>query len=99
MLLAIVLAFLCLSYLFLTIGELANANMALLVIGGWVGVICALVSWDAALAGIFEATPSPFQLPMGGRGGARSEEHTSEIQSPDHLVLRLLLFKKKKDRI
>src|SRR5215216_6867533 len=30
----------------------------------------------------------------GGRG--RSEEHTSELQSPDHLVCRLLLEKKKK---
>src|SRR5258708_17421869 len=28
--------------------------------------------------------------------GHRSEEHTSELQSPDHLVCRLLLEKKKK---
>src|SRR5258708_23456184 len=28
--------------------------------------------------------------------GNRSEEHTSELQSPDHLVCRLLLEKKKK---
>src|SRR5258708_11772648 len=28
---------------------------------------------------------------------ARSEEHTSELQSPDHLVCRLLLEKKKKN--
>src|SRR5207244_13448716 len=28
----------------------------------------------------------------------RSEEHTSELQSPDHLVCRLLLEKKKKRR-
>src|SRR5258708_11345388 len=28
----------------------------------------------------------------------RSEEHTSELQSPDHLVCRLLLGKKKKIR-
>src|SRR5215216_7733980 len=33
------------------------------------------------------------QLP---RIHARSEEHTSELQSPDHLVCRLLLEKKKK---
>src|SRR5947208_11546755 len=31
---------------------------------------------------------------LGGRG-PRSEEHTSELQSPDHLVCRLLLEKKK----
>src|SRR5258708_31747301 len=29
----------------------------------------------------------------------RSEEHTSELQSPDHLVCRLLLEKKKRTRI
>src|SRR5258708_18928999 len=29
------------------------------------------------------------------RHGCRSEEHTSELQSPDHLVCRLLLEKKK----
>src|SRR5258708_31315614 len=28
----------------------------------------------------------------------RSEEHTSELQSPDHLVCRLLLEKKKKNQ-
>src|SRR5258708_37513665 len=28
-------------------------------------------------------------------GVSRSEEHTSELQSPDHLVCRLLLVKKK----
>src|SRR5947208_11538979 len=28
----------------------------------------------------------------------RSEEHTSELQSPDHLVCRLLLEKKKKQQ-
>src|SRR5438552_8504904 len=39
--------------------------------------------------------------PRGAAGGRcraekRSEEHTSELQSPDHLVCRLLLEKKKK---
>src|SRR5438552_13116391 len=35
-----------------------------------------------------------------GRGDSagRSEEHTSELQSPDHLVCRLLLEKKKKKK-
>src|SRR5258708_22837049 len=46
------------------------------------------------------------QVQRGGRAQAacaddehmrgRSEEHTSELQSPDHLVCRLLLEKKKK---
>src|SRR5207244_11711290 len=31
------------------------------------------------------------------QGFVRSEEHTSELQSPDHLVCRLLLEKKKED--
>src|SRR5258708_11697433 len=39
------------------------------------------------------------QPPISGipdpRWGSRSEEHTSELQSPDHLVCRLLLEKKK----
>src|SRR5258708_13395251 len=32
-------------------------------------------------------------------GHVRSEEHTSELQSPDHLVCRLLLEKKKNTHI
>src|SRR5258708_14840873 len=36
-------------------------------------------------------------LPSGDH--ARSEEHTSELQSPDHLVCRLLLEKKNKNDI
>src|SRR5258708_21504212 len=37
------------------------------------------------------------QRDPGGLCGRRSEEHTSELQSPDHLVCRLLLEKKKKN--
>src|SRR5207244_8156096 len=37
---------------------------------------------------------STFSLPPKNR----SEEHTSELQSPDHLVCRLLLEKKKKEK-
>src|SRR3712207_7913727 len=33
----------------------------------------------------------------GARGGSRSEEHTSELQSRQYLVCRLLLEKKKND--
>src|SRR5207244_8471113 len=35
------------------------------------------------------------ELPPDMRERLRSEEHTSELQSPDHLVCRLLLEKKK----
>src|SRR5258708_31836246 len=38
--------------------------------------------------------PGVLRCLMQERG--RSEEHTSELQSPDHLVCRLLLEKKKK---
>src|SRR5258708_31142853 len=41
--------------------------------------------------GCLEDGPDPVHL----RGILRSEEHTSELQSPDHLVCRLLLEKKK----
>src|SRR5690606_41124957 len=34
----------------------------------------------------------------GGWGGSRSEEHTSELQSRENLVCRLLLEKKKEER-
>src|SRR5258708_28801266 len=50
--------------------------------------------------GAYTAAP---ELQPGGamdsvlRGVGRSEEHTSELQSPDHLVCRLLLEKKKKN--
>src|SRR3712207_8705582 len=36
-------------------------------------------------------------LDVGGLGPARSEEHTSELQSRQYLVCRLLLEKQKKD--
>src|SRR3712207_8933328 len=41
--------------------------------------------------------PSPKTRRRGGKGGrkARSEEHTSELQSRQYLVCRLLLEKKK----
>src|SRR5258708_31713866 len=37
----------------------------------------------------------PAALGLGPGAETRSEEHTSELQSPDHLVCRLLLEKKK----
>src|SRR5258708_7724550 len=44
--------------------------------------------------GKFSVIPPPENLPR--VLPRRSEEHTSELQSPDHLVCRLLLEKKKK---
>src|SRR6266581_2341666 len=54
---------------------------------------------------LFRSRPRPRARPAGGRhrgsvppsrSRPRSEEHTSELQSPVHLVCRLLLEKKKK---
>src|SRR5438552_13565728 len=44
--------------------------------------------WDEA--GVYRFRQSPERANV-----LRSEEHTSELQSPDHLVCRLLLEKKK----
>src|SRR5690348_18059985 len=52
---------------------------------------------DVALPVVDDATLHVHQVGVGGVGGGdRSEEHTSELQSPVHLVCRLLLEKKKK---
>src|SRR2546422_8154562 len=40
----------------------------------------------------------PIRTQSGPRAGQRSEEHTSELQSRLHLVCRLLLEKKKKNK-
>src|SRR2546426_3392827 len=54
----------------------------------------ALVGWDDDIQpGIIQT--SQFDVILGS-GGSRSEEHTSELQSPCNLVCRLLLEKKKK---
>src|SRR5258708_31528565 len=51
-------------------------------------------AWNAFPVGVDEA------LVVTPTGKAfRSEEHTSELQSPDHLVCRLLLEKKKDSHI
>src|SRR5258708_17422938 len=54
-----------------------------------------------ALSFDVEAAPRPLPAKSGAReiSRSRSEEHTSELQSPDHLVCRLLLEKKKIDKI
>src|SRR2546422_6189066 len=50
------------------------------------------------LPSVFHCRPRLLAVPVDGRGVARSEEHTSELQSRLHLVCRLLLEKKKKKR-
>src|SRR5258708_22199276 len=73
----------------LTVDYLDFAEGSVLTEAGKTRVLCA--------ASIEERVP-PF-LEGTGQGWVtaeyRSEEHTSELQSPDHLVCRLLLEKKK----
>src|SRR5438552_6207559 len=64
-----------------------------------------LPSWRVAYGSRSGEMREPFRLemispvnsgePSSVAGSSRSEEHTSELQSPDHLVCRLLLEKKK----
>src|SRR5256885_12737246 len=43
-------------------------------------------------------SPAPMPAEQTSHDSSRSEEHTSELQSPCNLVCRLLLEKKKKDK-
>lgn len=66
--LLLVLALLFLSFLFLTIGQLAGGTGVLLVIGGWLGIACSLVAWYATLAAMVNSTDGRFRLPVGHIG-------------------------------
>src|SRR2546426_4084650 len=54
--------------------------------------------YNATKAGVIELTKS-MALELAPKVRERSEEHTSELQSPCNLVCRLLLEKKKKKTI
>src|SRR5436189_4391229 len=51
------------------------------------------------VVGELRAVAHPRAIDLAGGDGARSEEHTSELQSPMYLVCRLLLEKKKQDDV
>jgi len=57
--------FLFLTFLMLTIGHLNNGNLTFIQIGGWLGIITALVAWYTALAGVLSSTKSIITLPVG----------------------------------
>src|SRR5256885_8013853 len=59
-------------------------------VGGWVESVWVCGKQPAQRCG--SARPAPI-----AHKNARSEEHTSELQSPCNLVCRLLLEKKKKE--
>jgi succinate-acetate transporter protein len=57
------------SYLLLTIGEIAGNNYILVHIGGWIAIATAIIAWLAGIASI-TSTVSPqaaFRLPLGRR--------------------------------
>src|SRR5690606_39653081 len=76
---------------------------------GLIGVLASLAAWilagwaafrfggEVALLLAGDAQPGAAHL-FGGYALARSEEHTSELQSRENLVCRLLLEKKKKQK-
>lgn len=63
--LLLVLGFLFLTYLFLTIAQLSGGNTVTTVIGGWLGIITALIAWYTALADMLVAARGAFSLPVG----------------------------------
>src|SRR3712207_8046012 len=76
--------------LFRSLTALASSTvmMGLLLIGSqWLQLV---QGWGPLLAGT-----ALLPLALGGLVGSRSEEHTSELQSRQYLVCRLLLEKKK----
>lgn len=56
-------ALLFLTFLALTIAEL-GAGTTFTVIGGWFGILTALVAWYTALAGVLSSSRSAFTLPV-----------------------------------
>ena len=62
-----VFAFLTLTFLSLTIGNLAGTS-AFIVLGGYLGIITALVAWYTGLAGLLSSSRSAFSLPVGPIG-------------------------------
>src|SRR3712207_8459964 len=73
-------------------------NIALAFAGGYLVhryVTEGLPRWNRASLSRFWAFPPPLALGLVIAAIARSEEHTSELQSRQYLVCRLLLEKKK----
>lgn len=64
--------FLLLTFLALTIGWIVTASGSVgttwIQIGGWLGIVTALLAWYTALAGLLAAIKAPFQLPTLPRG-------------------------------
>src|SRR5437660_2235863 len=61
-----VFAFLTLTFLVLAIAELGGGT-SWQVIGGWLGIVTALIAWYNALAGVLSSSKSVFTLPISPR--------------------------------
>src|SRR5258708_19852515 len=59
------------------------------------GTYYGMQTFHQALVGLIQQKEIALETALEASSN-RSEEHTSELQSPDHLVCRLLLEKKKK---
>src|SRR5258708_20879887 len=81
----------CLCFFFFN--DTATTEIYTLSLHDALPISCCLPVPQAITAGLLLASAAPARK---NAGAARSEEHTSELQSPDHLVCRLLLEKKKK---
>jgi uncharacterized protein len=57
-----VFGFLTLTFLFLTIGALGGAS-GMTTVGGWLGLVTAVLAWYRALAVLLGGTTSLFKLP------------------------------------
>src|SRR5438552_8713713 len=90
-----------------TLPSLAYAGIPYQVLGERAGALALMMAWSRpamarsgfGISAIFASTwltPTAFfaRGPRREEGGRRSVEHTSELQSPDQLVCRLLLEKK-----
>lgn len=64
MALILVFGVLILTFLLLGLGFLGLGTI-LIVIGGYLGIILALLAWYTALAGVLASMKAPFQLPVG----------------------------------
>src|SRR5258708_22410262 len=60
--------------------------------GNWEGPHIHDIALEKILPALYQAKVGALSIEF---SNPRSEEHTSELQSPDHLVCRLLLEKKK----
>ncbi len=60
-----VFGFLTLTFLSLTLGELVSGGSTFHTLGGWLGVITAILAWYTGLAGLLSSSKSAFSLPVG----------------------------------